>query len=114
MIMHINNSKLHENESFNNSMHICCYILLCFIHFYKDFLDCEALRDRGSVYLSNLFAHNGEYPEIQQELPEGWTLWRWRLEVHQQHIGKQKQEQEVHQDVAEEGGDRRVPELSPT
>lgn len=53
------------------------------------------------THLPDLLAHNGEYPEVQHILSDGRTRgWR-RLEVHQQHVGKQQEEEEVHQDVAQ-------------
>lgn len=67
-----------------------------------------------SAHLPDLLAHNGEYPEVQHILSDGWTGGRRRLEVHQQHVGKQQEEEEVHQDVAQKRGDRCKPELTPS
>lgn len=53
------------------------------------------------THLSDFLTHDGEHPEVQHILSDGWTG-RWRgLEVHQQHVGKKQEEEEVHQDVAQ-------------
>lgn len=53
------------------------------------------------THLPDLLTHNGEYPEVQHILRDGRTRGRRGLEVHQQHVGKQQEEEEVHQDVAQ-------------
>lgn len=55
----------------------------------------------GCTHLPDLLAHDGEHPEVQHILRDGWTRGWWGLKVHQQHVGKQQEEEEVHQDVAQ-------------
>lgn len=66
------------------------------------------------TYLPDLLTHDGEYPEVQHILSDGRTIRRRGLEVHQQHVRKQQEEEEVHQDVAQKWGDGCKPELSPS
>lgn len=66
------------------------------------------------THLPDLLAHNGEYPEVEHIFSDGWTLGRRALEVHQEHIGKQQEEEEVHEDIPQKCGDRRKPELPPS
>lgn len=65
------------------------------------------------THLPDLLTNDGEYPEVQHILRDGWTR-LLRLEVHQQHISKQQEEEEVHEDVAQKWGDRCKPELTPS
>lgn len=66
------------------------------------------------THLPDLLTHNGEHPEVQDILGDSWTQ-GWRtLEVHQQHVGKQQEEKEVHQDVAQKRRDGSKPELTPS
>lgn len=66
------------------------------------------------THLPDLLTHNGEHPEVQNILGDSWTQ-GWRtLEVHQQHVGKQQEEKEVHQDVAQKRSDGSKPELTPS
>lgn len=68
----------------------------------------------GWTHLSDLLTHDGEHPEIQHILRDGRTGGWGRLEVHQQHIGKQQEEEEIHQDVAQKWGHGCKPELAPS
>lgn len=64
-------------------------------------------------YLTDLLTDQGENPEVEQELQRCWSVRGRGLEVHKQNIGEQAEEEEVHEDVPQEGGDRSKPELSP-
>lgn len=66
------------------------------------------------THLPDLLTHNGEHPEVQNILGDSWTQGRRALEVHQQHVGKQQEEKEVHQDVAQKRSDGSKPELTPS
>lgn len=68
----------------------------------------------GWTHLPDLLAHDGEHPEIQHILGDGRTGGWGKLEIHQQHIGKQQEEEEIHQDVAQKWGHRCKPELAPS
>jgi len=50
--------------------------------------------------LPNLFTHEGENPKVKHKFQSGRAVGVRGLEVHQQNIGKQVEEQEVHQHVA--------------
>lgn len=82
------------------------------------------LQDRGSsfpprhpsfcTHLPDLLANDGEHPEVENVFCDGGTGRRRPLEVHQQHVGEQQEEEEVHENVAQKRGDGREPELSPS
>lgn len=65
------------------------------------------------THLPDLLANDGEHPEVEHILSDGRTSGRLPLEVHQQHVGKQQEEEEVHENVAQKWGHGCKPELSP-
>lgn len=73
-----------------------------------------AVRPSLCTHLPDLLAHNGEHPEVEHVLGDGGTRGRLPLEVHQQHVGEQQEEEEVHENVAQKRGHGREPELSPS
>lgn len=60
--------------------------------------------------LAQLLAQQREGPEVQQQLEDTRLC---GLELHQQHVGKQKQEQQVTDHVTQEGGHWGAPEVRP-
>lgn len=65
------------------------------------------------VYLSYLLANQGENPKVQHTFRRGRAL-RRGLEVDQKDVSKKEEEEEVHQHVTKEGGNRCKPELPPS
>lgn len=53
-----------------------------------------------STHLPDFFTHYGEHPKVQDTFRGGWTRWWSGLEIHQQHVRKEQEEEEVHEDVA--------------
>lgn len=73
----------------------------------------ESVQKCANIHLSELFQHQGEDPEVQNYLGCSGSMGWGRAEVQQQHVGEEEEESEVHDDVAEEHGDRSAPEAAP-
>lgn len=73
----------------------------------------EPVQKCADTHLSELFQHQGENPKVQNYLGCSRSMGRGRAEVQQQHVGEEEEESEVHDDVAEEHGDRSAPEAAP-
>lgn len=89
-------------------------------------LPCESVQQRislffggvrglegANIHLSELFQHQGEDPEVEDNLGHSGALRRRRAEVKQQHVGEEEEEGEVHDDVAKEHGDGGAPKAAP-
>lgn len=72
----------------------------------------SVLRGRPATHLPDLLQHQREHPEVERDLGPRRPL-RGRPEVHQQHVGEEEEEGEVHEHVAQEHGHGRAPELPP-
>lgn len=84
-----------------NESELACFVFFCFVFWHAD------------IHLSELFQHQGEDPEVEDDLGRSGSLRRRRAEVEQQHVGEEEEEGEVHDDVAQEHGDGGAPEAAP-
>lgn len=74
---------------------------------------CRREEQSSNNHLPQLLQHQGEDPEVEHELRRSGPEGRRRAEVQQEHVGEEEEEGEVHDDVAEEDGDRSAPEAAP-